>query len=108
MQARDGIRQPDRTLTKDALLRRAADCQRLFETCLSQHTGWEWALKGLWYSKHLQASLEQSPLDHARCARLARNAERRFGCSHPPTLAVLGKDVLRWLELERGRPPGGA
>jgi hypothetical protein len=93
---------PERTLTRDALLKRAIACQEFFEDCLSQHPGWDWAIKGVWYSKHFRRCFESSPPNVARCKRLGQLAQRRFRCSHPAALAILGMDVVKWLQQEVG------
>ena len=102
------IWQPDRTLTKDALVKRATVCQEFFEHCLSQHAEWDWAIKGVWYSNHFRGCLEASPVNVGRCVRLGRLAQRRFRCSHPPALAILGKDVIKWVDRGHGGAGGAA
>ena len=106
MQPGNSIWRPDRTLTKDALVKRAAVCQDFFEHCLSQKPDWDWAIKGVWYSRHLRRCLESSPVNVARCTRLGRMARRRFRCSHPAALAILGKDVVKWVDREYGGTNG--
>jgi hypothetical protein len=102
MQPGQSLWHPDRTLAREALLKRAVACQAFFEDCLSQQPGWDWAIKGVWYSKHFRHCLESSPTRVARCRRLGQIAQRRFRCSHPPALAILGKDVVNWVQQEFG------
>jgi hypothetical protein len=88
----------DRRLTKDALIKRATDCRSFFEHCLTQKANWDWALKGVWYSKLFCKTLERSPINITRCLRIGRMAQRRFRCSHPNILSTLGRDVVLWVE----------
>ncbi len=101
----ESIFRQNRILAKDALLKRAVDCQEFFEHCLLQKPDWDWAIKGVWYSKHFLQCLE-SPTNVARCLRLGQAAQRRFRCSHPAALAILGKDVVRWVSRESAAPGG--
>jgi hypothetical protein len=102
MQPGDNIWRPDRTLTRDALVKRAVVCEQFYANCLKQHADWDWAIKGAWYSKHFRGSLDSSPVNIARCVRLGRMAQRHFRCSHPNALALLGKDVVEWVDREHG------
>jgi hypothetical protein len=108
MQHGESIWQPDRTLTKDALVKRATVCEKFYEDCLSQHADWGWAIQGAWYSKHFRKCLGASPLNVSRCMRLGRMAQRRFRCSHPAALALLGKDLVEWVDREFGGADGAA
>jgi hypothetical protein len=102
MQSGETIFRQNRVLARDALLKRAVDCQEFFEHCLSQNPDWDWAIKGLWYSKHFRHCLGSQTINVARCVRLGETARRRFRCSHPAALAILGKDVVKWVDREYG------
>jgi hypothetical protein len=100
MHPADSIWRPNRALVRVALIGRDVVCELFFEDSLSEHPNWDWAIKGLWYSKKFHRCLASSPVNTSRCIRLARNARRRFRCSVPAELAVLGRDVVKWIAQE--------
>jgi hypothetical protein len=90
-----------RTLTKDALLKRAIECQQFFEAILQQKPNLDWAIQGVVYAKRFQRYLELPQTNLTRCEHLGRAAQKRFRLIHPPILPNMGKDLVRWVRRER-------
>jgi hypothetical protein len=90
-----------RTLTREALLKRAISNREMFEHFRRQKPDFDFALEGILYANRFQRELERSEINLARCERLGRAAHGRFRRSHPASLAVLGKDLVRWVWWER-------